>query len=521
MDAAGLNVRTAGRDEAAGHRTGARGTENAADLSGIMRSDGAMTEGVALGNDNGQQAWEAIKKRLAAEYGHDVYKSWFVRIILERCDDGRAVLSVPTKFLLSWIREHYLARIRALFAEECAGIADVDLVVRGPERRPAGRPAQPAAALKRSDSAVVVRRVETDRPEKPRSVEGTPLERRYAFETFAVSRSNTVAFAAARQIAEASSTEPAPFNPLFVHGGCGRGKTHLLHAIAWESASNRPGRKVLHLSAEQFMCRFVAALRSNDALAFKERLRQIDLLLIDDLQFLNGKASQREFAHTLDALLETCRQVVIVADSPPMALEGIEERVRSRLSGGLVVEITQADVELRRKILGMRIAAIRRTKPDFDLDEDVIDLIASRVAGNGRDVEGALNRLLAHSDYTSEPITTTLAEHLIRDLVFERAEPVVRVDDIQRIVAKKFNITQQDMVSKRRTRAIARPRQIAMYLCKALTPRSLPEIGKLFGGRDHTTVIYAIRKIQELINRDPKMAETVADLKRACLEQSR
>lgn len=514
MDAAGMDARGGGRIEAAERAHIVQGMEKAADLSVMGTSGGAMTEGGKLDSDSGQEAWEKIKRRLAAEYGQDVYKSWFVRIILERCDEGRAVLSVPTKFLLSWIREHYLARIRALFAEECAGIGDVDLVVRGPERRP-------AAALKRADSAAVVRRVEPDRPEKPKAVEGTPLERRYAFETFAVSRSNAVAFAAARQIAETSTNGPAPFNPLFIHGGCGRGKTHLLHAIAWESASNRPERKVLHLSAEQFMCRFVAALRGDDALGFKDRLRQIDLLLIDDLQFLNGKASQREFAHTLDALLETCRQVVIVADSPPMALEGIEERVRSRLSGGLVVEVTQADEELRRKILEMRIAAIRRTKPDFALDADVIDLIADRVAGNGRDVEGALNRLVAHSDYTSEPITTTLAEHLIRDLVFERAEPVVRVDDIQRIVAKRFNITQQDMVSKRRTRAIARPRQIAMFLCKVLTPRSLPEIGKLFGGRDHTTVIYAIRKIQELINRDPKMAETVADLKRACLEQGR
>lgn len=514
MDAAEFNIRGEGRVEAAEKARAMRGMEKAADPSVIARSGGGRIEGGKVGTGDGQEAWETIKQRLATEYGHDVYKSWFVRIILERCDDGRAVLSVPTKFLLSWIREHYLARIRSLFTEECAGIGDVDLVVRGPERRP-------AAALKRADGAAVVRRVEPDRPEKPKAVEGTPLERRYAFETFAVSRSNTVAFAAARQIAEAPNNGPAPFNPLFIHGGCGRGKTHLLHAIAWESASNNPERKVLHLSAEQFMCRFVAALRGDDALGFKDRLRQIDLLLIDDLQFLNGKASQREFAHTLDALLETCRQVVIVADSPPMALEGIEERVRSRLSGGLVVEVTQADVELRRKILGMRIAAIRRTKSDFELDGDVIDLIANRVAGNGRDVEGALNRLVAHADYTSEPITTTLAEHLIRDLVFERAEPVVRVDDIQRIVAKRFNITQQDMVSKRRTRAIARPRQISMFLCKVLTPRSLPEIGKLFGGRDHTTVIYAIRKIQELINRDAKMAETVADLKRACLEQGR
>ncbi len=462
--------------------------------------------------------WAKIRERLSAEYGADVFDSWFERVKFVAVEDLQALLSVPTRFLQSWIRENYSSRILALWQEVDPNIARVELVLRGPERN--GR--KPAMTLSRSDTTAAAKRGPAypapPVPQAPKKVEGAPLEQRYAFETFAVARSNTVAYAAARQIAANRPGETAPFNPLVIHGGCGRGKTHLLHAIAWESASLSSERRVLHLSAEQFMCRFVTALKTDDAIAFKDRLRQIDLLLIDDLQFLQGQASQREFAHTLDALIEDGRQVVIVADRPPMALDGLDERVRSRLTGGLVIEIGASDVDLRRKILDLRVESVRAVKRSFSLDADVVDLVATRVAGNGRDIEGALNRLVAHWNFTSEPVSVTLAEHLIRDLVYARPDPVIRVEDIQRVVTRAFNITKQDMVSKRRTKAIARPRQIAMYLAKELTPRSLPEIGKLFGNRDHTTVIYAVRKIRELMEEDPDLKRKIADLKRELLD---
>ncbi|MEO1200455.1 MAG: chromosomal replication initiator protein DnaA [Pseudomonadota bacterium] len=456
--------------------------------------------------------------RLQSEFGADVFQSWFARLKFVSVADMRVSLSVPTRFLQSWIRENYSGRILQLWREIDPAIDRIELVVRGPERN--GRKA--SVPLSRADQDVATRKAPTAlrgvERSTPRKVEGAPLERRYSFESFAVARSNTVAYAAARQVAAGPSGAPAPFNPLVIHGGCGRGKTHLLHAIAWDSASQFPDKRVLHLSAEQFMCRFVSALKSDDALAFKDRLRQIDLLLIDDLQFLQGQASQREFAHTLDALLEACRQVVIVADRPPMALDGLDERVRSRLSGGLVVEVGASDVELRRKILDLRVNMVRAVKSEFTLDGEVVDLIASKVAGNGRDIEGALNRLVAHWDYTGEPVSSSLAEHLIRDLVYARAEPIVRVEDIQRVVSRAFNITKQDMVSSRRTQVIARPRQIAMFLAKELTPRSLPEIGKLFGNRDHTTVIYAVNKIRSLSENDPDLKQKIADLKRAIVD---
>lgn len=304
-----------------------------------------------------------------------------------------------------------------------------------------------------------------------------------------------------------------PFNPLFVQAPVGFGKTHLLQAIAGE-AQRAGGRRVLYLTAEHFVYRFVTALQAHTALDFKDALREIDLLIIDDMQFLQGDRSQAEFCHTLNALIDGARQVVVAGDRPPSELESLDARVRSRLAGGLLVELMPPDAELRRRILAQRLAAQRVAFPGVEVPEAVIDFVARAVATNGRDLEGAANRLVAHNQLTGAPISIEMAETVLRDLLKQREARRVRIEDIQRVVARHYSIPKTDLVSARRTQAIVRPRQIAMYLAKVMTPRSLPEIGRRFGGRDHTTVLHAVRKIDELAKTDTRLADDIELLKR-------
>ena len=346
---------------------------------------------------------------------------------------------------------------------------------------------------------------------------GSPLDPRLTFETFVVGRSNTLAHAAAKQVAQARRGDPVMFNPLYIHAGVGLGKTHLLQAIAWAGNASAE-RKVLYLTAEKFMYGFVSALRAQTALAFKEALRGIDVLVIDDLQFLQGKSTQAEFCHTLNALIDAGRQVVIAADRPPTDLESLDERVRSRLAGGLVVEMGSLGEELRLEILKRRVAAARQHHPGFDVPAPVLAFIAKSVTHNGRDLEGALNRLLAHSKLTGQPVTMEMAEREVRDLIRPQEPKRVKIEDIQRIVARQYNVSRADLLSSRRTANVVRPRQVAMYLAKTLTLRSLPEIGRRFGGRDHTTVLHAVRKIEGLVGNDTALAEEIEVLKRQLQE---
>src|SRR5262249_15145751 len=276
--------------------------------------------------------------------------------------------------------------------------------------------------------------------------------------------------------------------------------------------------KVLYLTAEKFMYGFVAALRAQNALAFKEALRTIDVLVIDDLQFLQGRSTQAEFCHTLNALIDAGRQVVIAADRPPSDLERLHERVRSRLAGGLVVEMGSLGEELRLEILKCRAAAARQHHPCFDVPAPVLEFIAKTVTHNGRDLEGALNRLLAHSKLTGQPVTLEMAEREVRDLIRPQEPKRVKIEDIQRVVARQYNVSRADLLSSRRTANVVRPRQVAMYLAKTLTLRSLPEIGRRFGGRDHTTVLHAVRKIENLVSTDTALAEEIELLKRQLQE---
>ena len=346
------------------------------------------------------------------------------------------------------------------------------------------------------------------------SLGGSPVDPRYTFETFCEGAANRVAYAAARAVAETPPGKLTQFNPLYIHAGVGRGKTHLLHATTRAARRADPSRKVVYLTAEHFMFRFVAALRSQTAIPFKESLREIDLLLIDDMQFLQGKSVQQEFCHMLNALIDGARQVVVAADRPPAELETLDERVRSRLKGGVAFEIGAPDLELRRRILSTRYRLAQDHNPGLDIPEPILEYVAQSIVSNGRDLEGGLNRLVAQWQFTNSPVTLGSAEITLRDLVGAREPRRVRIEDTQRVVARHYNVSKADLLSSRRTRTIVRPRQIAMYLAKVLTPRSLPEIGRRFGGRDHTTVLHAVRKIEELINGDKTLADEIELLKR-------
>jgi chromosomal replication initiator protein len=464
-----------------------------------------------------QDRWQKVKDQLRFELGEDVYSSWFGRMELESVEQGAIRLSVPTRFLRNWIQSHYSERVLAKWQAEDPDTTRIELSVRSATIRPPVKlkPAE-TPALGRVLRESTVDGVES-RPSVPymtvhEALGGSPLDPRLTFETFIVGRSNTLAHAAARQVATSRRGETLMFNPLYIHAAVGLGKTHLLQAITW--AGNKGDRKVLYLTAERFMYGFVSALKSQTTLAFKEALRAIDVLVIDDLQFLQGRSTQAEFCHTLNALIDAGRQVVIASDRPPADLESLDDRVRSRLAGGLVVEIGSLGEELRLEILKSRIAAARLHHPAFEVPAPVLIFIAKSVTHNGRDLEGAVNRLLANSKLTGQAVTLEMAEHEMRDLIRPAELKRVRIEDIQRVVARQYNVSRADLLSSRRTANVVRPRQVAMYLAKILTLRSLPEIGRRFGGRDHTTVLHAVRKIEALAGNDSAFAEEIEALKR-------
>lgn len=487
-----------------------------------MRMDGSLAEGVDPGRSGGgggeyAAAWQRVKRRLRAELGEDVFASWFARLELQEVAGGVARLTVPTRFLKSWIESHYLDRVLANFRSEADGIESIEVGVRGPMAQPRAPVAiaKPAASLRPPAASSLV--AEAHEPERAGRGEaggdlsGAPLDARLTFESFVVGRSNALAHAAAERVAGHEGSTPL-YNPLYFHAGVGLGKTHLLHAIG--HAAKGHGRRVIYLTADRFMYGFVNALKTQNALAFKERLRAIDVLILDDVQFIQGRSIQAEFGHTLNALIDAGRQVVAAADRPPTELESLDERVRSRLAGGLVVEIGTLDEALRATILHSRLEAVRATHPAFEVSPAVAEYVAKAITANGRDLEGAVNRLLAHATLTGAPVTLETAETAIRDLVKNREPKRVKIEDIQKLVASRYNVSRSDILSERRTAAVVKPRQIAMYLSKVLTLRSLPEIGRRFGGRDHTTVLHAVRKIEKAIGEDAALSDEVELLKR-------
>jgi chromosomal replication initiator protein len=471
-----------------------------------------------------QERWSRVKARLRAEVGDDVYSSWFARVELDGMEDGTVRLSVPTRFLKSWIQSHYAERVLACWQIEDGKTNRIELTVRSAVLRtvvakPKGNEFDQAGVNNGAHAfgGGNGRPVSAGDPGLHEALGGSPLDPRLTFDSFVVGRSNTLAHAAAKQVAAAKRGDQVMFNPLYIHAGVGLGKTHLLQAVTW--TGNAIGeRKVLYLTAEKFMYGFVSALRTQTALAFKEALRGIGVLVIDDLQFLQGKSTQAEFCHTLNALIDAGRQVVIASDRPPSDLESLDDRVRSRLAGGLVVEMGQLGEDLRLEILKVRVNAARAHHPGFDVPLPVLGYIAKTVTHNGRDLEGAVNRLLAHNKLTGHPVTMEMAEREVRDLIRPQEPRRVKIEDIQRVVARQYNVSRSDLLSSRRTANVVRPRQVAMYLAKTLTLRSLPEIGRRFGGRDHTTVLHAVRKIEGLVGNDMALAEEIEILKRQLQE---
>jgi len=464
-----------------------------------------------------RERWQRVKEQLRKQLGEDVFTSWFGRMELDAADNGMVRLSVPTRFLRTWIQAHYSEHVLAKWQAEDATISRLELSVRSAAIRPPvakPKPAAEPAALARElrDMDGIETRASVPFMSVHEALGGSPLDPRLTFETFIVGRSNTLAHAAAKQVATSRRGEQLMFNPLYIHAAVGLGKTHLLQAITW--AGNGADRKVLYLTAERFMYGFVSALKTQTTLAFKEAVRAIDVLVIDDVQFLQGRSTQAEFCHTLNALIDAGRQVVIASDRPPSDLESLDDRVRSRLAGGLVVEIGSLGEELRFEILKSRIAAARLYHPGFEVPAPVLAYIAKAVTHNGRDLEGAVNRLLANNKLTGQPVTLEMAEREMRDLIRPAEPKRVRIEDIQRVVARQYNVSRADLLSSRRTANVVRPRQVAMYLAKILTLRSLPEIGRRFGGRDHTTVLHAVRKIEALAGNDTAFAEEIEGLKR-------
>ena len=428
---------------------------------------------IPVQNLNVVQAWDKMLPLLQREFGVTAYKSWIVPIAPISFDKGVLELSVPTRFIRDWVKTHYADRIRQIWAQQSGVIIRVDLVISA---------AQPAA---RAVAAVTQPVEELAQPVTDNM--SSPLDPRFTFDNFVVGKSNELAHAAARRVAD---SDIVAFNPLFLYGGVGLGKTHLMHSIAWAIRARAPQRKVVYMSAEKFMYQFVRALRFKEMVSFKEMFRSVDVLMIDDIQFICGKeATQEEFFHTFNALVDQGKQIVISADKPPSDLDGLEERLRSRLIGGLAANLNPTTYELRLGILEQKREMLKRQIP-----QNVLEFLALKITSNVRELEGALNRIIAHAELTARPLTVETAQDLLQDLL-RANDRRISVDDIQRKVAEHYNIRLSDMHSPRRARTVARPRQVAMYLAKALTEHSLPEIGRKFGGRDHTTIMHGVRLV--------------------------
>ncbi len=481
--------------------------------------------------------FERVKAQLRARLGQDVYSSWFGRMKVAETSRGVVRLSVPTAFLRSWINGHYLDMIAEIWRGLDPSVLKVEVVVRLPVRHGNGQadgPEQQTAARKAARQAEtalgsgMLAQPKAERPAAPRIAFaehetrsgqlGSPLDPRYTFQSFIDGPSNRVAYAAAKTVAEAGSGS-VRFNPLFVHASVGLGKTHLLQAIAAEALRNSPKSRVVYLTAEYFMWRFATAIRDNNALTLKEQLRDIDLLIIDDMQFLQGKSIQNEFCHLINMLLDSAKQVVVAADRPPAELESLEPRVRSRLNGGVSLEMSAPDYQMRHEMLRQKLLAAKAEDQSLSIPDEIIDHVARTVTGSGRELEGAFNQLIFRQSFEPQ-ITLDRIDELLGH-IYRSGEPKrVRIEDIQRIVARHYNVSKTELLSNRRTRTIVKPRQVAMYLSKVLTPRSLPEIGRRFGGRDHTTVLHAVRKIEGLSTTDTTLAQELELLRRLINDQA-
>lgn len=458
--------------------------------------------------------WDRVQGRLREEFGDAAFKSWVKPMTVAGMRDGAVTLAVPTRFIRDWVLTHYADRIRSLWNGENPAVrtVDVTVVANMPRPEPAANDAafapggRAATAATMPAAASVPAAVAAPGPAPAVDDLSAPLDARYTFKNFVVGKPNEFAYAAAQRVAD---SDQVSFNPLFLYGGVGLGKTHLMHAIAHRLRERRADRRVIYMSAEKFMYSFVRALRHQDTISFKEQFRTVDVLMIDDVQFISGKDStQEEFFHTFNALVDQGRQIVISADKSPNDLEEIGARLRSRMASGLVADIHPTTYELRLGILEAKADQMGVAVP-----VKVKEFLAHKITTNARELEGALTRLVAHAQLVGRELSLETAHEVLADLLraYDRR---VTIEEIQKKVAEHFQIRVADMHSARRARAVTRPRQVAMYLSKQLTSRSLPEIGRKFGGRDHTTVMHAVKKVEELIGQDPAFSEDVNLLRR-------
>ena len=441
------------------------------------------------------EQWQRVSNHLRAEIGEAAYQSWLKPMTVREVLDGRVRISVPTRFMRDWVAAHYVDRLGAIWGGEDPDVHTVEVFVQ-PERSQSKEKAEAQAPAVKAVAGT----------EGYQGEISAPLDPRFVFDQFVVGKPNEFAYAAARRVAEADTV---PFNPLFLYGGVGLGKTHLMHAIAWHIRHRDSARNVIYLSAEKFMYRFIRALREQNTVDFKDQFRSVNVLMIDDVQFISGKEStQEEFFHTFNALVDQGRQIVISADKSPSDLEGMEERLISRLNCGLVADIHSTTYELRLGILQSKAERLGVQVPG-----KVLEFLAHKITANVRELEGALNRVVAHAQLVGREISLEATQDVLHDLL-RANDRRITIDEIQKSVAAHFNVRVSDMHSARRARSVARPRQVAMYLAKQLTTRSLPEIGRKFGGRDHTTVMHAVRKVEELREHDSGFAEDVELLRR-------
>ena len=469
-----------------------------------------------------------IRAMLKARLGDEIFSSWFNSLEIEACENGIVRASVPVKFLRNWIQSHYADALLACCKAEFPDAERVDVGLRqpaGPATRAAldngmrdtgGHPATGQQSSTHSGMRPNVARTTQPAPGRTQAggFEGSPLDPRYTFDSFVIGPANRMAHAGATQVAETVLSDIRSFNPLYIHASVGLGKTHLLHAIAWDVKQRAPHAQVLYLTAERFRYQFVEALRSSDPLAFKEKFRSIDILLIDDLEFLHGQQTEQEFDHIINSLLDGGKQVVVASARAPNHIEKLNERMRSRLQRGLVTELGALDHELRLRVLEKRVAEKRQLDPTFEIGRDVLDLLAERLTESGRELEGAITRLHATWQYMRTPIRLDIAETIVRDLVQGIEPRRIKIEDILKTVSRHFGVSKGDILSQRRHRSVVWPRQIGMYLAKQLTSRSLPEIGRRFGNRDHTTVLHAIRKIEGEITNSVRLKDEIEELKK-------
>lgn len=458
-------------------------------------------------------AWQNVSHKLNARFGDAIFRSWLKPLYFTGSKAGYITIGVPTRFMREWINKNYIDDIRNLWAEEAIseGYA-IELVITDAAST---NPAEKPAATPQTFNVLTPQSWQAENPPveaAPLDIDvqmGAPLDPRYTFDNFVVGKPNELAHAAARRVAETANVVQG-CNPLFLYGGVGLGKTHLMHAIAWHIRKNSPERRVLYLSAEKFMYQFIRALRFKEALAFKEHFRSVDVLMIDDVQFISGKDStQEEFFHTFNALVDQHKQLVISGDRSPSDLEGIEERVRSRLGWGLVADIHTTSYELRLGILQSKIEKMN----GVEIPQKVMEFLAHKITSNVRELEGSLNRVVAHATLVGRPITLETTQEVLHDLL-RANDRRISIEDIQKQVASHYNIKVSDMHSARRARLVARPRQVAMYLAKKFTSKSLPEIGRRFGGKDHTTVMHAVKRVDELMATDHEFSQDVEMLSR-------